>query len=328
MFQIESEVREEIITEPERLAATPSLYSFKSIRFSFLISSFYLLLSYFLVGFKTDQLLLLFIFNSLYFASRTTRRFITGFSVFIVYWILFDYMKAFPNYRYNTVHIESLYHLEKSLFGVLWKGAVVTPNEFFALNHTTFLDVLSGLFYLCWIPVPLLFAGILFFKNRKYFFYFSLTFFLVNLVGFVGYYVYPAAPPWYVAQNGFQFMASTPGNTAGLARFDAFFGAGIFAGIYSKSSNVFAAMPSLHAAYMMVVVYYSIKSGMKKFYTFLFSVVMLGIWFSAVYSSHHYVLDVLAGMACAVLGIALFQYFARSVTGKKLVNGLMTATAK
>ena len=70
------------------------------------------------------------------------------------------------------------------------------------------------------------------------------------------------------------------------------------------------------------------KSGMKKFYTFLFSVVMLGIWFSAVYSSHHYVLDVLAGMACAVLGIALFQYFARSVTGKKLVNGLMTATAK
>lgn len=328
MFQIESEVQEEIISVPKRLTAGPSLYTAKSIRFSLLVSSLYLLVSFFLIGFKTDQLLLLFIFNSLYFASRTTRRFITGFSVFIVYWIIFDYMKAFPNYRYNSVHIASLYHLEKDLFGVSWKNAMVTPNEFFAQNHTTFLDIISGIFYLCWIPVPLLFAGILFFKNTKYFFYFSLTFFLVNLIGFVGYYAYPAAPPWYVAQNGFDFIAGTPGNTAGLGRFDAFFGAPIFAGIYSKSSNVFAAMPSLHAAYMMIVVYYSIKSGMKKGYTFLFSIVMLGIWFSAVYSSHHYVLDVLAGMCCAVLGIALFHYFARSAAGKKLVTGFVRATAR
>jgi inositol phosphorylceramide synthase catalytic subunit len=328
MFQIESEVQEEIISEPKRIAASPSLYSAKSIRFSLLASSLYLLVSYFLIGFKTDQLVLLFIFNSLYFASRTTRRFITGFSVFIVYWIVFDYMKAFPNYSYNTVHIGSLYHLEKNLFGVLWQNTIVTPNEFFAENHTTFLDILSGIFYLCWIPVPLLFAGILFFKNRKYFFYFSLTFFLVNLIGFVGYYTYPAAPPWYVAQKGFEFISNTPGNTAGLGRFDAFFGTSIFAGIYSKSSNVFAAMPSLHAAYMMVVVYYSMKSRMKKRSTFLFAFIMLGIWFSAVYSNHHYILDVLAGAVCAVIGIALFQYFARSVAGKKLVNGLMAATAK
>lgn len=310
------------------MAAASSLFSPASIRMALLASGLYLLISYFLIGFKTDQLLLIFIFNSLYFASRTTRRFITGFSIFIVYWIIFDYMKAFPNYRYNSVHVESLYQLEKNLFGFTWNNATVTPNEFFALHHNTFADVLSGIFYLCWIPVPLLFAGIMFFKNRKYFFYFSLSFFLVNLIGFVGYYVYPAAPPWYVAQNGFDFIAATPGNTAGLARFDAFFGTGIFAGIYSKSSNVFAAMPSLHAAYMFVVVYYSIKSGMKKIYTVLFGFIMLGIWFSAVYSSHHYILDVLAGIACAIAGVVLFGYFARSAAGKRLVNGLIRATEK
>ncbi len=325
---MESEVEEKRITEPKVLAAASSLFSPASIRMALLASGLYLLISYFLIGFKTDQLLLIFIFNSLYFASRTTRRFITGFSIFIVYWIIFDYMKAFPNYRYNSVHVESLYQLEKNLFGFTWNNATVTPNEFFALHHNTFADVLSGIFYLCWIPVPLLFAGIMFFKNRKYFFYFSLSFFLVNLIGFVGYYVYPAAPPWYVAQNGFDFIAATPGNTAGLARFDAFFGTGIFAGIYSKSSNVFAAMPSLHAAYMFVVVYYSIKSGMKKIYTVLFGFIMLGIWFSAVYSSHHYILDVLAGIACAIAGVVLFGYFARSAAGKRLVNGLIRATEK
>ncbi|MNL81412.1 PAP2 superfamily protein [compost metagenome] len=36
--------------------------------------------------------------------------------------------------------------------------------------------------------------------------------------------------------------------------------------------------------------------------------IMVGIWFSAVYTSHHYVLDVLAGILCAITGIALFTW--------------------
>jgi membrane-associated phospholipid phosphatase len=34
---------------------------------------------------------------------------------------------------------------------------------------------------------------------------------------------------------------------------------------------------------------------------------MTGIWCSAVYTSHHYVLDVLAGMGCAATGIFLVE---------------------
>jgi membrane-associated phospholipid phosphatase len=174
-----------------------------------------------------------------------------------------------------------------------------------------------------------LFASILFFKNRKYFFQFSLCFFLVNILGFIGYYLYPAAPPWYVAEQGFKFIATTPGNTAGLGRFDTFFGVSIFKSIYSKSSNVFAAMPSLHASYMMIVVFYGIKSRMKKVYNFLFALIMLGIWSSAVYSSHHYILDVAAGVFCAIAGICLLQYFVnRTKAGKRLLDGLVAATAK
>lgn len=320
--------RSEKIAEPTPgpLVAT-SLYRPKSIRFALLASLLYLAVSYVVVGFKGDQLVLIFLCNALYFASWPTRKLITGFSVFVVYWILFDYMKAFPNYRFNTVHIASLYHAEKSLFGFSSHGAVLTPNEYFALHPTTFLDVVTGLFYLCWVPVPLLFAGILFFRDRRLFFHFALTFFLVNLIGFAGYYLYPAAPPWYVARQGFAFVADTPGNTAGLGRFDAFFGAPIFAGIYSKSSNVFAAMPSLHAAYMLIVVYFGIRSRMR-WYIGVFALIMVGIWFTAVYSSHHYILDVLAGILCAILGIFLFRYFAgHTATGKRLVDRLVTVTS-
>jgi hypothetical protein len=271
------------------------------------VTAAYLLLSWWLIGFKPEQVWLALFFNSFYFISPITRKFILGFSIFIVFWIIFDYMKAFPNYRYNDVHIGDLYHAEQSLFGVNNNGTLLTPNEYWLQHSNTFLDILTGIFYLCWVPVPLAFATYLFFRNREGFLQFSLTFLLVNLLGFVIYYVYPAAPPWYVQEHGFEFIANTPGNTGGLAKFDLFFGSGIFRSLYSKSSNVFAAMPSLHASYPLIVLYYGIKYRLKWF-NLLFATIMIGIWFAAIYNSHHYVLDVLAGITCALLGITLFQW--------------------
>lgn len=281
----------------------------KTIKASLLVLLFslgYLLLSYFLIGFKTDQLFLVGLFNFFYYVSATTRKFILGFTVFIVFWIIFDYMKAFPNYEYNTVSIKDLYELEKSIFGFSVNGVELTPNEYWLGHSTKFLDILSGIFYLSWIPVPLTFAGVLFFFRKREFFYFSLTFLLVNLLGFCVYYIYPAAPPWYVQQYGFDFIANTKGNTAGLARFDTYFGVEIFKGLYEKSSNVFAAMPSLHSAYPLIVLYYGVRNKLG-WINFLLAIVTVGIWFAAIYSSHHYVLDVLAGISCALIGIWLFQ---------------------
>lgn len=279
------------------------------------ISIGYLLLSAWLIGFKGDQVFLVLLFNSLFYISEPTRRFILGFSVFIVFWIIFDSMKAFPNYRYNTVHIESIYNAEKNLFG----SNGHTPNEFFQQHNSPFLDILSGVFYLCWIPVPLAFAGYLFYKDKTAFLRFSLTFLLVNLLGFIIYYVYPAAPPWYVQHYGFDFNPHTPGNTAGLGRFDSLLHVSVFSGLYAKSSNVFAAMPSLHASYPLIVFYYGIKTR-QGWINILFGAIMVGIWFAAVYSSHHYVLDVLAGIACGLAGITLFNYLYRKDGFRKWID--------
>ncbi|MEJ7587729.1 MAG: phosphatase PAP2 family protein [Ferruginibacter sp.] len=165
---------------------------------------------------------------------------------------------------------------------------------------------MSGLFYLCWIPLPLAFAAHLFFRDKDQFLHFSLTFVLVNLIGFIIYYLYPAAPPWYYQANGANFLPRTLGNTAGLHKFDDYFKVDVFSSLYSKSSNVFGAMPSLHCSYPMIVVYYGIKKKLG-WINLLFLLVTVGIWFAAVYSSHHYVLDVVAGIACAITGIFIFQ---------------------
>jgi hypothetical protein len=84
-----------------------------------------------------------------------------------------------------------------------------------------------------------------------------MVFLLVNLIGFAGYYIHPAAPPWYAMNYGFEPILDTPGNVAGLGRFDELLGCSIFNSIYGRNANVFAAVPSLHAAYMVVALAYA-----------------------------------------------------------------------
>jgi hypothetical protein len=271
-----------------------------------MISGIYLLVSYVLIGFKSDQLALAAFFSVLYLASPVTRKFILGFSIFIVYWIIFDYMKAFPNYYFNAVAVQSLHDLEARFFGIAVNGAIQTPNEYWIGHSSSFLDVLSGIFYLCWVPVPLAFAAYLFFKDSSRFLEFSLVFLLVNLLGFVIYYLYPAAPPWYVQYYGADFQPATASNPAGLIRFDHFFNATVFQSLYSKGSNVFAAVPSLHSSYPLLVLYYGLKYKLGAVNIF-FSIITVGIWFAAVYTTHHYVLDVVAGILTAIAGILLFN---------------------
>ena len=299
----------------------------RSVLLLVLLSAAYLLVSYALIGFQPEQLVLVALVCGCFLLSDVSRRFILGFSIFAVFWIIYSYLKAFPNYQYGPVDVASIYHREQHLFGTLHQGKLLTPNEFWLLHSHPVLDVLCGLFYLCWVPIPLAFAAYLFFRNRQLFFEFALTFLLANLIGFVIYYLHPAAPPWYVQEHGLVFQPLAMGSTAGLARFDALVGAGIFRGIYAKNSNVFAAMPSLHSAYPLIVFYYALKNRTGAMTLFFFTV-MVGIWFAAVYTSHHYVLDVLAGIAVAATAIALIRLLlANSHLFNRFVGYLMRVTA-
>lgn len=289
----------------------------KNILLASTVTVAYLVLASILVGFKTEQVVLALIFNGCYYLSQPTRQLILALSVFLVFWIIFDFMKAFPNYRYNPVHIQSLYEADKHYFGINANGTRFTVNEFLSQHQHKALDVLAGICYLLWIPGPIAFGLYLFYtKRRKEYFEFALSFLLVNFIGFIIYYAYPAAPPWYVALHGFTFDPHTPGNVGGMGHFDAFFHIHLFEGMYAKSSNVFAAMPSLHAAYPTITFIYAIKNKVK-IGSVLFFLLMLGIWFAALYTSHHYVFDILMGLFCTAAGYLLYQFLYKKSSGFK-----------
>ncbi len=267
----------------------------------------YLLLQIFVTGYRPDHLYFLLFCLAAYFAHPISRRFLLGFSIFLIYGIIFDSMKGYPNYLFSDVRIEEPYLLEKAWFGIQTATGLVTPNEYFLVHNNTFWDVVTGFFYLSWMPVPLMFGLYLWFKDKWMFIQFSAGFFTVNVVGWIIYYVYPAAPPWYVQLYGFEEHFNIPGNVAGLIKFDQFFGITLFQDMYAKGSNVFAAMPSLHSAYPVVVFFYGLKKRVHVLLSTLFGIFVIGIWFSAVYSSHHYILDVIMGALCAIAGIAIFE---------------------
>jgi len=269
-------------------------------------SIFYLFIVWLLVGLKPENIIIVCCYNFFFLLSDVTRKFVTAFSIFIVFGIIYDLMKAYPNYLVNSVDVIPVYHLEKMLFGIHEKGLILTPNEFCAINHTTFFDIISGFFYINWMPIPLALGFYFYCKDKKQFLHFSLTFLLTNVIGFCIYYIHPAAPPWYIAKYGSTIHFHTGGSPAGLARFDEFLHINVFHSIYSRNSNVFAAMPSLHSAYPVIVLYYALKSKLGNINWF-FLLFVFGIWFSAVYSGHHYIVDVIAGLLCALFGIFIYQ---------------------
>jgi hypothetical protein len=261
------------------------------------------------VGFRPEHLWLALLIAMLFFVTGVTRRLVVALLPFIIFGISYDWMNIMPNYKVNPVDVEGLYNAEKSIFGITTAAGVVTPNEFFAIHNCSFMDFMAGVFYLCWVPVPIMFGLWLFFNGqRKVYLHFSLVFLLVNLLGFTFYYIHPAAPPWYVAYHGFDVMFNTHGEVAGLGAFDRMTGLGIFDALYARNSNVFAALPSLHSAYMLIAFIYALRARCSVFLKVLFAIISCGIWFTAVYTSHHYIIDVLSGITCALLGYVLFEY--------------------
>lgn len=283
----------------------------KQLLSALVISLLYFSWMYFKIEVRMDHLISYVFFAFLYFYNEKTRRFFFAMCPFIIYITIYDSLRAFPNYMYNTIHIEDLYLLEKQYFGVFFNEQLMTLNEFFAYHQRTLFDVISGVSYITWVPMPLGFAMYLYFTGRKDL-YINMVFLFVltNLIGFIVYYFYPAAPPWYVETCGYEFLPDTPCVASRLGNFDNFVGWPVFKTFYSGNANVFAAVPSLHAANPVTCLLASFQLK-NRILTAVFFLVTCGMWFGAIYGNHHYLIDVLAGGMTALTAFFVVRVLLR-----------------
>jgi inositol phosphorylceramide synthase catalytic subunit len=206
----------------------------------------------------------------------------------------------------GPIHTGDLWEWERSWFPAPPGGVASTWPEYFDQNTNVILDVLCGFGYATYLVQFFGLMIALFFLKDSRFGQMAWAFFVVNALGCLTYVLYPAAPPWYVMAHGMgpADLAALP-SAAGAARFDALFGIRFFENFYARNPNVFGAMPSLHTAYPVVALWMVWHRGIR-WRAFAAGFASL-IAFSAVYLSHHYILDVLGGVAVALVAAGLVQ---------------------
>lgn len=138
---------------------------------------------------------------------------------------------------------------------------------------------------------------------------------VLSLAGFATYALFPAVPPWMAAETGHLSevtrVVPIAWSHVHIFSFDTLFESG------SKYANDVAAMPSLHAAFAMLV---SITLwGMVRFWWLraLLAAYPLAMGFALVYGGEHYVADVLAGYLYAALTVWGVERAARALRERR-----------
>jgi hypothetical protein len=251
---------------------------------------------------------------------KNARRFLVDWSPFIALWIAYDFMRGIVDDLAGRIHILGPYRLELSLFG--WLGGGQIPNfavldwrqkiEGSFLGGT--LDAAASGFYAMHMAAPLVLAWILWhtMRDRRAYWRFVVPFSIVTWASFATYFAYPAAPPWYIRDFGFvQPEAGFKGAGAGnLVATDRWIGIPLFESVYRHlNPNKFAAIPSLHSAFPLLILIHALRRfGRRALPVALYP---LGVWCSAVYLNHHYLIDILLAViyvvaADALVGFVLF----------------------
>jgi hypothetical protein len=248
---------------------------------------------------------------ALAFLGEGPRRFLHGVLPLLLFGMVYDLTHITePLVRYLNIHVAEPYWFDWTFFGIRTAAGVVTPNEYFAVHHWPAVDFVTGLAYIIFVYWALGFGAYLsaFRKDeasRRLLARFGWTFLLMNIAGFATYYIYPAAPPWYVADYGLgPANLAARSSAAGAARWDALTGIHYFAGFYGRSADVFGAIPSLHVAYPLLTFLHGRELGKRWLDAASFGLFAV-VCFAAVYLNHHYVLDVLLGILYTVAAWAI-----------------------
>jgi membrane-associated phospholipid phosphatase len=248
------------------------------------------------------------------FYNEKTRKLLFHFFPFILTGVVFDSMRYFYWQGIEgRVHVSGPYFRDLAWFGINTSvGGVarrLTPNEFFRIHSFAPLDLLCGFAYLTFVGEYLTAAFYLFITdNSRLLIRFGWAFFTVNVLGFLTYFVYPAAPPWYVERYGLgpARMDVIP-SAAAATRFDQILGTHFFEQVYGRGVDVYGAYPSLHVAYPFLTLLLVFQIPSLRWARLPSVAFYLLMCLSAVYLQHHYVVDILLGTTYALLVHSVFS---------------------
>jgi hypothetical protein len=218
--------------------------------------------------------------------------------LFVALWA-YDMARRHADEVGRAVAVLGPIRIERALFF----GHLPTNWFFGTLGHVR-TPLVAIPFDVIWIShffVPLGLAGVLWVRNRRLYATYAVATCLMMLIAVVVFTIQPTAPPWYAAQHGLLNASRTIGQGFRSMGID-FIAANMAKGTHS--ANPFAAIPSLHTGYSLLVAYVlarHVETTRGRRWSYLFFLYPLAMMTTLVASGEHYVTDCLLAVPVVAL---------------------------
>jgi len=240
---------------------------------------------------------------------RRLARLVRDWSPFVGVLVVYDRLRGIADGLLFPAHTLPQIRLEVALFGRPVPTVWLQEHLWHGAADLRWWDYAVWLVYLThFVATPVL-AGVLWVFLHRHFTRFATMVCGLAAVGFATYVLFPATPPWLAAQNGELgpshrlvpvIWAHVP-----IQNFDSLFTHGV------RFANNVAAMPSLHAAYALLVALFLWRIA-PRWTRPLLVLYPPAMAFALVYAGEHYVVDCVAGwLYAAGVFVAVDRWFAR-----------------
>jgi inositol phosphorylceramide synthase catalytic subunit len=231
------------------------------------------------------------------------RRFVRHWWPMILFWVAYDSMRLLEPWILPRVEVRAPYEWERAWFKAPTWG--VWPFYFAHLSAAASSETALRAVRRCcdfvyltqlW-AVPVLMLSIWIRRKDELFRSMVACFAVLSLASLAIYMAYPAAPPWWVYENGFAQPAPEHAMPGEGSR------AGALGALFQVSPNRFAAVPSLHGAYPLLLTLVLAAGGVRPRYVLLAGVYAFSMWFACVFLNQHYIVDLLLGALLVPLAL-------------------------
>ena len=214
--------------------------------------------------------------------------------LYMLGFLLFAQLRSVADQTGVPVRFDYVVELERSLFGGTFP-TVWLQERLYSLGEIGALEIATVAVYTSYFVVPHLVVLALWLRRSPLFGRFAVAVLGTAYLGLAVSFAVPTAPPWLAAQSGhLPFVSRIVRDT-----FD-----GVDSSVYDRGYevvgvNAVAAMPSLHLAMTVLILFAAWRGGLGVRLAGLGYA--LAMAFALVYAGEHYVVDLVAGVAAAAL---------------------------
>lgn len=240
-------------------------------------------------------------------SAERGRRFFLDWAPLFAFWLVYDRLRLIQPLLYARVAVESPFLIERAAFGWMANGDVPAhgAHAWLASHYGTLATSIewvsqivyfSHLFVVPLVIVALWWMGLSREEYRASFRRHIRAFTVLNFSAIVAYLLLPVAPPWWVTLNG---MAQPTSELVTQANMSTAMPGALIQGMIRNASQWFAAVPSLHGAYPVLLLLLfprnKGRSGLN-----IIAIYALAMWAATVVLNQHYVIDLVAGALMAI----------------------------